>query len=384
MTSSVLTNEASSLRSGRDVDSGVVDEHRRRPVLADDLVRGRAQGAAVGDVRLDDAFARAHVEADDGRPRARERRGPDRAEVSERSGDDGDAAREGLSAHRRRATGTDAGSSASGSSSSRCSNVSAASSSSGCRSVRPITLSSSYGGRPSPGDFSARSSRRSVCPTGSVAAATIFLPIFVIGSDLARIRRLRPVAEGDARAPEVADELAQADRLEREAVVGALHRAVEREVLLDDARAEHVGRDRHRDAAVVPGVADDGVGEELPVGVDHAQVELLPLGRVAGGALEDRDLRVDLGDRLVRAPDVVERAAAGGDDHRLADLGDGAEQRRVRQVAGGDLVRRHVEVGEKLGAREVERGREEGDAELRRERLQLLVLGAAELERLAV
>src|SRR5438093_6654797 len=43
---------------------------------------------------------------------------------------------------------------------------------------------------------------------------------------LARIRRFRPVAERDVRAMEVANELAQPDRLQREAVVGALHRAV--------------------------------------------------------------------------------------------------------------------------------------------------------------
>src|SRR2546425_2357750 len=89
---------------------------------------------------------------------------------------------------------------------------------------------------------------------------------------LARVRRLRPVAERDARAPEVAHELAQPDRLQREAVVGALQRAVEREVLLDDPAAEHVRRDRHRDPVVVPRVADDGLREELPVGLDHAQV----------------------------------------------------------------------------------------------------------------
>ena len=49
-----------------------------------------------------------------------------------------------------------------------------------------------------------------------------------------------------------------------------------------------------------------------------------------------------------------------------------------------DLVRRHVELGEEVGALEVEGGGEERDSELLRERLQLLVLGPLELERLAV
>src|SRR5688572_16564552 len=47
------------------------------------------------------------------------------------------------------------------------------------------------------------------------------------GLDLARVHRLRPVAKGLLRAGEVADHLAQALRLEREAVIGALQRAVQ-------------------------------------------------------------------------------------------------------------------------------------------------------------
>jgi hypothetical protein len=73
-----------------------------------------------------------------------------------------------------------------------------------------------------------------------------------------------------------------------------------------------------------------------------------------------------------------------GDDHRLPDLGDELQQRRVRQVARGHLVDRHVEVGEHLRAREVEGRGEERDAELCGVRLQLLVLRTAEFERLAV
>src|SRR5262245_3303589 len=116
---------------------------------------------------------------------------------------------------------------------------------------------------------------------------------------LARMRDLVALAEREARALEVTDELAQADRLEREAVVGALHRSVEREVLLDDAAAEHVRRDRHRDPVVVAGVADDRALEQLPVGLDHTQVELVPvLDRIAGGALEQPEMRVDLGDAV--------------------------------------------------------------------------------------
>src|SRR3989441_6690849 len=91
---------------------------------------------------------------------------------------------------------------------------------------------------------------------------------------LARVRRLRPVAEGAPRTLKVAHELAQAGRLQREDVVGAFHCPVQREVLLDDPRAEHVGGDRHRDPVVVSGVAHDRLREQLAIGLDDAQVEL--------------------------------------------------------------------------------------------------------------
>ena len=60
------------------------------------------------------------------------------------------------------------------------------------------------------------------------------------------------------------------------------------------------------------------------------------------------------------------------------------QQRRALQIAGRDLVRRDVELPQEIGARQVERGREEVDAELARVRLQLAVLLEAELEELAM
>ena len=60
------------------------------------------------------------------------------------------------------------------------------------------------------------------------------------------------------------------------------------------------------------------------------------------------------------------------------------QERGVRQVAGRDLVRRDVELGETVGALEVERGREKRDPEALGIRLQLLVLRLPELERVAV
>ena len=61
-----------------------------------------------------------------------------------------------------------------------------------------------------------------------------------------------------------------------------------------------------------------------------------------------------------------------------------SHERRVAQVAGGDLVRGDVELLEEVGARFVEGRREEDEPELARAGLQLDVRGTVELERLAV
>ena len=180
--------------------------------------------------------------------------------------------------------------------------------------------------------------------------------------------------------------LRRPDRLEREAVVGALHRPVEREVLLDDPAAEHVGGDRHRDPVVVARVADDRVREQLAVGLDHAQVELVPvLGRIAGGALEQPDLRVDLGDAVVArggrrrsSPPPVERII--GLPISATNSSSGVFVRSPEAILYAGMSRsasNSALAKSKAVAKNV-------TPSWARVRLQLLVLGAAELERLAV
>src|SRR5262245_1217538 len=60
-------------------------------------------------------------------------------------------------------------------------------------------------------------------------------------STLAVVDLLGTVAHRFVRALEIAHHLAQTDRLERERMIGALHRAIEREVLLHDAGTQNVG-----------------------------------------------------------------------------------------------------------------------------------------------
>ena len=61
-----------------------------------------------------------------------------------------------------------------------------------------------------------------------------------------------------------------------------------------------------------------------------------------------------------------------------------AQERRVPQVAGRDLVGGQVELREQVGARLVERGREEDQPDLVREGAELRERTPVELERLAV
>ena len=249
----------------------------------------------------------------------------------------------------------------------------------------PSSSSSAYGGRPpSAGDFATRSPVGEHVTGRKRRAATSFFPIFRERRLLARERPLDAVADRGGDTVQVADELAHPLRHQRERVVGALRRVARREVLLDHARAEHVRDERHRDAVLVVGEADDELRVALAVRRDHAELELLDGGRVGRRALQQAELRVDRRHGLDGAVDVLDRRAAGGDDHRLADRGDVAQERRVAEVAGGDLVGRHVELGEQVGARLVERRREEHEAELAGARLQLDVGAAIELERLAV
>ena len=167
-------------------------------------------------------------------------------------------------------------------------------------------------------------------------------------------------------------------------MVRALRGVAQREVLLDHPRAEHVGDGRHRDPVLVVGEPDDVVRVSVAERRDDGQVELLDGGRVRRGALQETDLIVERRERVHGAVDILERRAAARDDHRLAEGGDVPEQGRVAEVAGGDLESRDVELGEEVGARLVECGGEEDEAELGGQSAQLDVGVAAELQRLAV
>ena len=221
-------------------------------------------------------------------------------------------------------------------------------------------------------------------PGGQVAGGDELLPHLLERLPLARQRVLRRAADGRRHAVEVADEPAHALGHERERVVGALRRVIEREVLLDHPGAEHERDESHRDPALVIREPDDEVRIPLAIRLDDAEVQLLHRARVRGGALEQAELRVERKDRVHRPLDVLHRPPARGEEHRLAEPCDVAEKRRVHEVGGGDLEGGRPELGEEVRARLVEHGREERDAFLAAELAELEPVAGRELERVAV
>ena len=100
--------------------------------------------------------------------------------------------------------------------------------------------------------------------------------------------------------------------------------------------------------------------------------------------MQHAEVWIDRGDGLDRTVDILQRRAARRDDQRLAERCDVAKERRVRQIARRDLVRRQIELLEEVGARLVERRREEHESQFPRARLELGVRSLVELERLAM
>ena len=104
-----------------------------------------------------------------------------------------------------------------------------------------------FGFTPCPGRLTVSMSAVTTVPSGNVRGRDDRAPR--LGVHLLRLlgRRtaLDAVAERGFGVADVRDEVAQLLRLGRERMIGTAHRAVERVVLLDDARAERHRGDRH-------------------------------------------------------------------------------------------------------------------------------------------
>ena len=131
---------------------------------------------------------------------------------------------------------------------------------------------------------------RGRAPRGDPARRRASSPSSAAGRSSLGSRRFTPSPSADGHAVEIPDEPAHPVGHERVRVIGALPGVVEREVLLEHARAEHVRDRRHRDPVVMVREPDHELGVALLQRRDHREVEILDLGRVRGRAVEDAEL----------------------------------------------------------------------------------------------
>ncbi len=93
-------------------------------------------------------------------------------------------------------------------------------------------------------------------------------------------------------------------------------------MLLDNPSAQHVGHQSHGDAVFMVGQTDHHIRKLLLVAGNHAQVQILVLGRIGGCALQDAQMGVDRHDGIVGSLDIVQASASGAQKNRLAETGD--------------------------------------------------------------
>ena len=133
----------------------------------------------------------------------------------------------------------------------------------------------------------------------------------------------------------------------------APHRAIERDMPLDDAGPQGHGGARGGNARLVPRVSHRNA-ELLPEHGDDPQVQFLVIGRIgAAGVQQDQVLLADQPHGMV---DLVEVAHARGDDHRPALRADVLQQAVVREAGRGDLVEGDVELLDEIDGRLIPAG----------------------------
>src|SRR2546426_196492 len=149
--------------------------------------------------------------------------------------------------------------------------------------------------------------------------------------------------------------------LHGELLVGPRQAVREREVLLDDHRAERDGNDRRDDGIPrVIGQADQAP-THLAQGHDRPGVDVRGRRGIRGRALEKHDLLVAYLARQLDDPqDIRERRGAGGDEGWLAALEHPTDERQVAHLVRRDLEGWHVRV-EDVDPRLVEGRAEEID-----------------------
>ena len=147
-------------------------------------------------------------------------------------------------------------------------------------------------------------------------------------------------------------------------MVGARQSLVERDVLLDDRGAPGHRGDRDVDAGRVIR-QPHRTAEACTQRVHRSQICLLHGRRVVAHTVQERDRRIaGLADRGDRLRDLVERRHPRRHDQRATLTREVTQERQVRDLSRRDFEERHAQRLERVGARLVERRREEEDPAL--------------------
>ena len=178
-----------------------------------------------------------------------------------------------------------------------------------------------------------------------------------------RHRPRRGRAEGLLDLADALHHLLELARQQADLVVVALEATVDREVLLDDPRAEGDGGDRDVEAALVARVADRCLGQ-LGEARQVGQVDVLERRRVGRLAVQERVGHAGAADEVDGLADLALGGHARRDHHRRAAGGHVAQERVVGHVGGGDLERRDAVVDEAVDADRVPRGAHDLDADV--------------------
>ena len=96
--------------------------------------------------------------------------------------------------------------------------------------------------------------------------------------------------------------------------------------------------------------------------------------------MQEGEVRIDGRDDVDRPPDVIHRATARAQEHRLPHPGDVPQQRDVFEIARSDLMKRHLQFRQKVGTGKIERRRKKSDAQGVRAGLQFDVFAPAKFQ----
>jgi hypothetical protein len=163
-------------------------------------------------------------------------------------------------------------------------------------------------------------------------------------------------------APDIADELAEPLRLEREAVIGSFPRTIERYMFLEYARPLQISDRTGQRAVEMIGRPYGTARKFLHQDLDILQAEPVVLAGVLGHTVQHRDFIVVIDQDIDAGTDLIDLAAADADHHGLALLCDAVNERQIAEIERGHLDQIDADLADQVETRLIEGRRHELDA----------------------